>query len=106
VEHGFYANRSEFIRVAIHDQLARHAEAIRDATVRQSAVVGAMTYSRRVLERALGANEKLALRVVGFLYIANDVTPELARATIESVKVNGIFKASDAVKEALADRTS
>jgi hypothetical protein len=33
-----------------------------------------------------------------------DVTPELARATIKSVKVLGVLHASEAVKTALADR--
>ena len=104
VEQGFYANRAEFIRVAIHDQLAKRVDALREATVRQAAIVGAMVYGRRTLERARDAKERLALRVVGLLSISDDVTPELAREAIESVKVHGIFKASAAVKEALADR--
>jgi hypothetical protein len=45
-------------------------------------------------------------RVVGFLSIADDVTTELAREVIESVQVRGIFRASRALKEALADRTT
>jgi Arc/MetJ-type ribon-helix-helix transcriptional regulator len=106
VEQGFYANRAEFIRVAIHDQLAKHGETVREATKRRAAVLGALTYARKTLEKARAANERLALTVVGVLVIADDVTPELARATIESVKVHGIFKASKAVKDALADRTS
>jgi hypothetical protein len=36
--------------------------------------------------------------------IADDVSPELARATIESVVVLGALHASAAVKAALADR--
>ncbi len=104
VEQGFYANRAEFIRVAVRDQLAGHAEQVRETTVRQAAVIGALTYDRRALERARDANQRLALRVVGLLLIDEDVSPELADAAIESVKVHGIFKASKAVKDALADR--
>jgi hypothetical protein len=44
------------------------------------------------------------IRVVGMLQIANDVTPELAKATISSVKVLGTLQASAAIKAALADR--
>ena len=40
----------------------------------------------------------------GSASIADDVTPELARATIESVVVLGALRASPAVKAALADR--
>ncbi len=106
VEQGFYANRSEFIRVAIHDQLAKHADVVRETAVRHAAVVGALSYGRKALERSRDANERLSLHVVGLLAIASDVPPQLARATIESVKVHGIFKATDEVKEALADRMS
>jgi hypothetical protein len=34
-----------------------------------------------------------------------DIPPDLAQATIESVKIRGVFNASQAVKDALADRT-
>ena len=61
--------------------------------------------ARRILEERRGAGEGLQIRVVGMLSIAEDVEPELARETIESVMVRGIFKASKEVKEALADRT-
>ena len=36
--------------------------------------------------------------------IADDVSPELARATIKSVEVLGAFHANAAVRSALADR--
>ncbi len=38
--------------------------------------------------------------------IAEDVSPELARDTIESIMVLGAFHASAAVKAALSDRMS
>ena len=42
--------------------------------------------------------------LLGLARIADDVTPELARAAIESVTVLGAFQASPAVRRALADR--
>lgn len=104
VAQGFYANRAEFIRVAIHDQLASHTEVVRQASTRRSMVIGALTHDRSSLERAKDAGERLSLRVIGLLVIGNDVPPELAQATIQSVAVYGVFRASDAVKAALADR--
>ncbi len=106
VEQGFYANRAEFIRVAIHDQLARHADAVHEAATRRAMVLGALVHDRGSLEKVRAAGERLSLRVVGLLTIHEDVPPELARATIGDVTVRGVFKASPAVKEALADRTS
>ncbi|HKP77061.1 MAG TPA: hypothetical protein VJT67_16135 [Longimicrobiaceae bacterium] len=106
VEQGFYSNRAEFIRVAIRDQLAKHADALKDTAARQSFVVGAMAINRRALEHHRAEGHRVALNVVGYLSLADDVTPELAREVIESVQVRGIFRASRELKEALADRTT
>jgi Ribbon-Helix-Helix transcriptional regulator family len=46
----------------------------------------------------------LHIRVLGLVSIAQDVTPELARATIASIEVLGALHASAAVKAALRDR--
>jgi hypothetical protein len=46
----------------------------------------------------------LHICVLGLARIANDVTPELARATIGSIAVLGALQASSAVKAALAER--
>lgn len=105
VAQGFYANRAEFIRVAIRNQLAKHADVVREATSRRSMVIGALTHDRSSLERVREAGQRLSLRVVGLLSIRDDVTPALARETIGDVSVHGVFKASESVKKALADRT-
>jgi hypothetical protein len=56
-----------------------------------------------VRERCTG--EMLHINVLGLATIAQDVTPELARATIASVSVLGALNATPAVKAALSDRT-
>jgi Arc/MetJ-type ribon-helix-helix transcriptional regulator len=105
VEQGFYSNRAEFIRVAIRDQIAKHADALRDTAARETLMVGAMLIDRSALERHRKDGHRMHLRVVGYLGIKDDVTPELAAEVIEKVRVRGIFRASGAVKAALADRT-
>ena len=50
------------------------------------------------------AGQRLQIHVLGLASIAHDVTPELARATIESVIVLGALRASPPIKAALADR--
>jgi hypothetical protein len=47
----------------------------------------------------------LHINVLGLATIAQDVTPDLARATIASISVLGALHATPAVKAALADRT-
>src|SRR6202163_984978 len=105
VQDGFYSNRTDFIRTAIRNQLERHAEVVKQSTIRKSLDLGLRNYSREDLEAARRAGEKLEINVLGLATIALDVTPELARATIASVSVLGALHASPAVKAALADRT-
>jgi Arc/MetJ-type ribon-helix-helix transcriptional regulator len=105
VQEGFYSNRTDFIRTAIRNQLERHADVVKQSTVRNSLDLGLRNYSRADLEAAQRAGQMLQINVLGLATIAPDVTPELARATIASVSVLGALHASPAVKAALADRT-
>ncbi|APE31719.1 CopG family transcriptional regulator [Halomonas aestuarii] len=104
VQEGFYSNRTDLIRTAIRNQLATHAEVVRDTVTRKAFVLGLEHYSRTDLETLKSAGETLQIQVLGLASIADDVSPELARATIESVVVLGALHASAAVKAALADR--
>jgi hypothetical protein len=47
---------------------------------------------------------KLRIQALGLVRIAEDVSPALARDTIESIAVLGALQASAAVKAALNDR--
>ena len=104
VQEGFYSNRTDLIRTAIRNQLLAHGEAVKRTVARRTLVLGLQHFGRADLERALAAGQKLQIQVVGLARIANDVSPELARATIQSVEVLGAFHASAAVRDALADR--
>ena len=104
VQEGFYSNRTDFIRTAIRNQLATHAEAVRQAVTRKTLVLGLQRYTRQDLEAVRAAGQRMQIRVLGLVSIADDVSPELALATIDSIDVLGAFHASDAVKRALAKR--
>jgi hypothetical protein len=56
------------------------------------------------LEAARERGETLHINVLGLVRIASDVTPELARAAVASIKVLGALHASAEVRAALADR--
>ena len=101
---GFYSNRSDFIRTAIRNQLATHADTAKKAASRLTLELGLRTFARQDLEAIQAAGERLKIRVLGLVVIADDVTPDLARATIESITVLGALHASAEVKTALADR--
>lgn len=104
VQEGFYSNRTDLIRTAIRNQLSTHAEVVRETVARKTFVLGMQHYSRSDLEAVQAAGEQLQIQVLGLASIAEDVSPELARATIDSVVVLGALQASAAVKAALADR--
>ncbi len=104
VDEGFYTNRSDFIRTAIRSQLAAHATDVGALIERRTLDLGLRDLSRSDLEAAAAAGQVLHLRVVGLARIADDVTPELALATIGSMTVLGALQAPAAVKAALGDR--
>ena len=104
VQEGFYSNRTDLIRTAIRNQLSVHADEVKRTVARRTLVLGLLQVTRAELERARSEGRMLHIHVLGLARIADDVTPELARATIQSVEVLGAFHASPAVREALADR--
>ncbi|GLS43514.1 CopG family transcriptional regulator [Methylobacterium brachythecii] len=104
VSEGVYANRSDFIRTAIRNQAERHADLTRQSMARKSVELGLRHYRRSELEILFAAGEMLDIRVLGLAVIEADISPDLARATINSIEVLGSLQASPAVREALADR--
>ena len=104
VNEGFYANRTDFIRTAIRRQLETRSAAVNGTIARRALVLGTQFYSRQELEKLRQSGQMLEVRVLGLATIANDVSPELALATIASVEVLGAFRAPPGVKTALASR--
>jgi Arc/MetJ-type ribon-helix-helix transcriptional regulator len=105
VQDGLYSNRTDFIRTAIRNQIDRHADVVRQSVARKTLDIGLRHYSRGDLEAARNSGERLHINVLGLAVVAQEVTPELARASIASVTVLGALHASPEVKAALADRT-
>lgn len=104
VQEAFYSNRTDFIRTAIRNQLTVHAEVLRQTVARRTLVLGLQDVSRRDLEAAREAGQRLRIQALGLVRIASDVPPELASETIESIVVLGVLQASAPVKAALAGR--
>src|SRR5207253_3034451 len=104
VQEGFYSNRTDLIRTAIRNQIATHAEVVKQTVARKTLVLGLQHFSRQDLEKVQATGQKLQIQVLGLARIAEDVSPELAFATIDSVTVLGALQSSTAVKAALADR--
>src|SRR6267154_5076726 len=65
VQEGFYSNRTDFIRTAIRNQIERHADVVKQSTVRKSLDLGLRHYSREDLEAARDAGSTLHIHVLG-----------------------------------------
>ena len=104
VAEGVFSNRTDFIRTAIRNQLDKHEAEVRQSMSRNAYVVGVVLLNRQHLERAREKGQRMDLRVLGLLNVASDVSPELARDTIERVTVRGMLRASEPVKRALLER--
>jgi Arc/MetJ-type ribon-helix-helix transcriptional regulator len=104
VRERFYANRTDFIRTAIRNQLERQNDAVRESVARHQLDIGVRLYTRRDLEAAAAKGEVLHIQVLGLAIISEDVSPSLALETIGSLQVLGALQASPAVKAALTGR--
>jgi len=103
VDKGFYSNRTDFIKAAIRDLLDEHDDDLERGFDRNTWVLGSTDITRKALENACSAGEKISVFVIGLLVVHSDVTPELVRAAVKSCRVYGVIRASDAVKAALAN---
>jgi len=104
VQEGFYSSRADFIRTAIRNQLERQKSTVDSISTRKSMVIGTLSYTRSELEKKRENNEMVNVKVIGLFILADDVTPDLALDTIQSVTVRGVFKAPEDVKDALEER--
>ncbi len=105
VSEGFFGNRTDFIRTAIRRQLETRSSALDSTAARRELVLGSAHYTRHDLEALRDSGHMVELRVLGLASIADDVSPDLAVATIAAVEVLGAFRAPPKVKAALASRT-
>jgi Arc/MetJ-type ribon-helix-helix transcriptional regulator len=105
VEQGLYASREAFLQSAARNLLHEHGMDLPQTAANRLTVAGIVMHNRKSLERLLAAGRQVELNVTGILRLSDDVTPELACAVIQSLKVCGAFQASPEVKAALVDRT-
>jgi len=104
VDEEFYSNRSDFIRSAIRKELDVHRDIVIQTVSRKTMVLGAVMYSRHDLELAQAKGVVYDIKVVGAVLLDSSITHELALATISRIKIYGVLRASQAVKDALAER--
>lgn len=114
IEAGFYSNRAEFIRASIRGRLDSHQDFISkklgqitqpteiETEARKTySGMGVYVLDKREFERAIEQGTRMRIHVVGMLKVSDNVTPALIEQAVESVKVYGVVRGSQKVKEAL-----
>jgi Arc/MetJ-type ribon-helix-helix transcriptional regulator len=104
VEQGHYASRTDFLVAAVRTQLLTHNDTVQDLFLRQSPLVGASIYSRKTIEKLTAKGKQLDINVVGLCMFTKDVTPDVVRSAVHSIKVRGTLRASAEVKAALREK--
>lgn len=104
VDQGFYTNRSDFIRTAIRNQINAHSDEIKNITTEKIIAMGIVGIGRKELELLKAQGKKYSIELAGLLIIFDDVSAELANDTFDKVKVYGVIRAPQAVKDVLKNR--
>lgn len=116
IEAGFYSNRAEFIRASIRERLDSHQDFISKklGQITQSTEetkgrkmysgMGIIVLDKKEFENAIRQGTMINIHIVGMLKLTKDVTPNLVEKAVDSVKVYGVVRASQKVKEALQSK--
>ena len=102
VAEGLYASRTDVIRSGIREILHAHDETVQ--RVVHSARMGYQLLTRGELETARRSGRKLSIFVVGVLRLPNSVSPDLADAAIERIRILGAVRGPDEVLRRIEDR--
>ncbi|MHB1855098.1 MAG: CopG family transcriptional regulator [Acidimicrobiales bacterium] len=92
VAEGLYASRTDLIRAGIREVLDSNPQPVERAVVSGGARVGYQLLLRSELEEVRRAGRRLDLFVVGVLRIQASVSPELADAAIERIRIFGALR--------------
>jgi Arc/MetJ-type ribon-helix-helix transcriptional regulator len=103
VAEGLFASRTDVIRTGIRQVIESNRETV-SRVARAEARIGYQLVTAGELHAARAAGQRLNLFVVGVLRIGSGVSPELADATIERIRIFGAVRGPDAVLARLADR--
>jgi Arc/MetJ-type ribon-helix-helix transcriptional regulator len=104
VSNGMFSTRSDFLRNAVRRCLEDEDAIIKETAVRDAYSWGVMHYSKKRLEERRASGDRIRHRVIGYVRIDDDVSPELVDAVFEELVVMGVLKAPKAVLAQLGDR--
>jgi Arc/MetJ-type ribon-helix-helix transcriptional regulator len=103
IENGIYTNKTDFMIKAITNELNKN-EQILDSTLKELDMdvhiqIGKVKYNQEKLLKMKETNTGMKLYVIGRLTIEDDVSLQLAKETLISIKVFGPSKMAKELKE-------
>ncbi|HET7530417.1 MAG TPA: hypothetical protein VFJ98_05610 [Mycobacteriales bacterium] len=104
VAEGLFASRTDVIRSGIRSVLDSHNDAVQRRTGFPEARIGYQLLMHNELEMARETRRPVSLFVVGVLRIQGSVTPDLADAAIERIRIFGAVRGPDEVLKRIEDR--
>lgn len=115
VDNMLYANRSDFIRTAIRNQLETHKNDLDKLYLQSQSVnfdpgktvhggIGIYKLYRKDLLDAQGKSGKVQIMVVGILLVDKNIEPELFENAVESIKVYGKIHAEKSILKLIKEK--
>jgi Arc/MetJ-type ribon-helix-helix transcriptional regulator len=105
VSEGYYATRTEFIKTAIKKQLEKHEDDTKKLMSKKEShgyqlSIGIGGFTRAELERlAQKKGQKIKIVFIGLFVLSKDIDLELLEQSVESIKVYGVCRCSQEIKE-------
>jgi Arc/MetJ-type ribon-helix-helix transcriptional regulator len=105
VTEGYYASRTEFIKTSIKKQLDKHEEDTKKLVKQKEnhgfqLSIGIGGFSKKELERLKSENtKKMNIIFIGLFVLPKEIPLDLLEQTVESMKVYGVCRCSQEIKE-------
>lgn len=102
VEEGFYTTRTEFIKTGMKLLLDKHEEETKHLIHTKSNddwVIGVSVITKQELENIKIKGQTKSILCMGLLVIDNDISFDLIKETIISIKVYGVCRCSQQIKQ-------
>lgn len=104
IEAGITTNRTEFIRNAVRKELGSYEEEIEAIAPRKYFAMGIIHLSEKDVKLALKKGEKLKIRVIGYLRVAANISPDELEEVVHSCRVYGTISAPIPLKRVLLSK--
>jgi Arc/MetJ-type ribon-helix-helix transcriptional regulator len=105
VSEGYYSTRTEFIKTAIKMQISKHENDTKQLLEQQKSYgyqfsIGVGGFTKSELEDMIRKKGgKIKIVFIGLFILSKDITLELLEQTVESIKVYGVCRCSQEIKD-------